>query len=147
MKFIAYADGACSGNPGDAAIGMYVKQDDNKYEGYEFLGYGTNNIAELTAVYRVLQFVPKSAELEIYTDSSYAIGILTKNWQAKANVSLVNSIKKELDLHTSVKMFHVKGHNGDEGNEIVNKLAQTATKSKLSKPLQTLKFDDNEASG
>src|SRR5580698_3976844 len=49
-QWIAYTDGACSGNPGPAGAGMVVIAPGGRiYEGYEYLGSSTNNVAELTA--------------------------------------------------------------------------------------------------
>ena len=56
----------------------------------EHLGQGTNNIAELTAIERVLDVVPELGRpLVIHTDSAYAIGVLSKGWKAKANLALI----------------------------------------------------------
>src|SRR5207302_10516525 len=52
-SWTVYADGACSGNPGPAGLGIVmVAPDGVTHEGYEYLGEGTNNIAELTAILR-----------------------------------------------------------------------------------------------
>jgi ribonuclease HI len=76
---IAYADGACSGNPGPAGLGIVVVDGSTKTEISEHLGQATNNIAELTAIERVLDAVTdKVRPLVIHTDSAYAIGVLSK---------------------------------------------------------------------
>ena len=71
-----YADGACSGNPGPAGVGVVALWDDEQRELSEYIGEATNNIAELTAVLRAVEL---SAELDrpvrIYTDSQYSIGV------------------------------------------------------------------------
>src|SRR5271166_3251020 len=55
----AYADGACSGNPGPAGCGVVLVSPDGKlHEGFEYLGEATNNIAELTAILRALEWTP-----------------------------------------------------------------------------------------
>src|SRR6185503_10026141 len=56
---IAYADGACSGNPGPAGLGIVVLDGTTKTEISEHLGQGTNNIAELTAIERVRERLVK----------------------------------------------------------------------------------------
>src|SRR5512140_1451189 len=61
-EWIAYTDGACSGNPGPAGLGIVVIAPDGKMrEGYEYLGSATNNIAELTAVLRAVEQTPAEA--------------------------------------------------------------------------------------
>src|SRR5262245_63631659 len=49
---VVYTDGACSGNPGPMGIGVVVLDKGERKEISEYLGTGTNNIAELTAIER-----------------------------------------------------------------------------------------------
>src|SRR5690606_17377311 len=94
---LAYADGACSGNPGPAGLGVVLIEGDARRELSEYLGRATNNVAELMAILRVAEAVTdKDRPLHIYTDSSYAIGVLTKGWKAKANVELVAQVRLAL---------------------------------------------------
>jgi ribonuclease HI len=121
-----YTDGACSGNPGPAGSGVVVIQKENiVHEISKSLGVGTNNIAELTAIKLALEFLKEhhSTQVTIYTDSTYSIGILTKNWKAKANVELVGSIQKLMKPFKRLKLTHVKGHSGHPGNERADLLA------------------------
>src|SRR5262249_1313602 len=96
--WIAYTDGACSGNPGPAGAGVALITPEGKIsESFESLGIGTNNVAELTAILRAIEAVPKTAsEVIIHTDSQYAIGVLTKGWRPKANQQLIADIKRAL---------------------------------------------------
>jgi ribonuclease HI len=124
---VAYADGACSGNPGPAGLGIIV-YDKPVRELSEFLGEATNNIAELTAILRAAElFEGDPRALEIRTDSQYSIGVLTKGWKAKANQGLVASVKKALAvLDGRVKLTYVPGHAGVSGNERADALARMA---------------------
>lgn len=132
-EILAYADGACSGNPGPAGLGVVMFWDDHRQELSEFLGDGTNNIAELTAILRVLEAAPdKSRPVHIYTDSMYSIGILSKGWKAKANRDLVESIRSLLAEFDDVRFFHVRGHAGVELNERADELAVLAVQSEFS---------------
>lgn len=131
-KIHIYTDGACSGNPGPAGSGVVIIQDGKVLrEISKSLGKATNNIAELTAIKIGLQLVVPnySTEITIYTDSTYAIGILTKNWKAKANVELVSSIRKLIRSFKKLTIIHVKGHSGDPGNELADSLAVKAIES------------------
>jgi ribonuclease HI len=80
--WIAFTDGACSGNPGPAGAGMVVVRPGGAIvEGYEFLGVATNNVAELTAILRAVEAIPADAKsILVHTDSQYAIGVLSKGW-------------------------------------------------------------------
>ena len=121
-----YTDGACSGNPGPAGSGVVVIQNDIiVHEISQSLGLATNNIAELTAIKLGIEFVRDHHDTPIilYTDSRYALGILTMNWKAKANVELVASIRKLMKPFKRLKIIHVKGHSGHPGNERADLLA------------------------
>ncbi len=79
----AYADGACSGNPGPAGLGVVVIDGPRRVELSEYLGQGTNNIAELTAVLRAVAEIPRDRPMMIYTDSQYTIGVVQKGWKGE----------------------------------------------------------------
>src|SRR5688500_2865425 len=51
---IVYTDGGASPNPGPCGIGVVILDRGERREISEYLGVGTNNIAELTAVLRGL---------------------------------------------------------------------------------------------
>src|SRR5258706_1181175 len=85
-----WTDGACTGNPGPAGVGVVIIDGKQRRELSEFLGEGTNNIAELTAILRGLEAVDdKTRPVVVYSDSEYSIGVLTKAWKAKKNVELI----------------------------------------------------------
>jgi ribonuclease HI len=48
-EVLAYCDGACSGNPGPAGVGVVVLHDGERWELSEYLGQGTNTTAEYGA--------------------------------------------------------------------------------------------------
>lgn len=123
-EVVAYTDGACSGNPGPAGLGVVVLAEP-RIERFEYLGEATNNVAELTAILRALEEIDASAPAAIYTDSRYAIGVLTKGWKAKANKELIASIKAALEGRT-VRFEYVPGHAGIELNERADELAREA---------------------
>jgi ribonuclease HI len=130
-EVLVYADGACSGNPGPAGLGVVRLDRGGRRELSEYLGDGTNNIAELTAILRAAESIDDpEVPLRIYTDSSYAIGVLTKGWKAKANKELVKSVKGALARLHDVELFHVRGHAGVELNEDADRLAVAAVTSR-----------------
>ncbi len=132
-EILAYADGACSGNPGPAGLGVVMCWDDHRQELSEYLGNATNNIAELTAILRVLEAAPeKDRPVRIYSDSQYSIGVLSKGWKAKANRELIATIRTLLAEFDDVEFFHVRGHAGVELNERADDLAVLAVESRLS---------------
>lgn len=135
--WIAYTDGACTGNPGPAGAGFIVITPEGKtHEGYESLGIGTNNIAELTAIWRAAELVPHEApEVVIHTDSKYAIGVLSLGWKAKANQELIAKIKRALEAHQKIRFVYVPGHSGIPLNERADELAREAIRTARSQGL------------
>ena len=132
-ELLVYADGACSGNPGPAGIGVVALWDDQKRELSEYIGHATNNIAELTAVLRAVELALELGRpLRLYTDSQYSIGVLTKGWKAKANKELIASIRVALQQHPDAKIFHVRGHEGVTLNELADELAVRAVQDRKS---------------
>jgi ribonuclease HI len=126
-----WTDGACSGNPGPMGIGVVVIAGDKRKELGEFLGRGTNNIAELTAVRRGLEVAATIAPgqdraFRVYTDSRYTIGLLSQGWKAKANQELVAELRQFLRAYPRLQMVKVEGHAGVPENERCDLLARQA---------------------
>ena len=126
-----FTDGACSGNPGPMGVGIVVVAGEKRRERGEYLGRGTNNIAELTAIRRGLEIagelVPgQDRPFRVYSDSSYALGLLGKGWKAKANQELVANLREQLATFSRVKLVKVAGHAGVDNNERCDQLARQA---------------------
>jgi ribonuclease HI len=127
-----WTDGACSGNPGPMGIGVVVIDGGKRKEHGEYLGIGTNNIAELVAIERGLALAGEMTEgahdraLRVYSDSSYAIGLLEKGWKAKANQELVARIRKRVAASPHLAFVKVAGHAGVPENERCDELARRA---------------------
>jgi ribonuclease HI len=129
-----YADGACSGNPGPAGLGIVLVGPDGKIaEGFEYLGVATNNVAELTGVLRAAEIVPDGAAAVVHTDSQYAIGVLTKGWKAKANQELIAGVKLALAKRSGWRIVYVPGHSGVPLNERADELAREAVRTRSSR--------------
>lgn len=130
---IAYADGACSGNPGPAGLGVVILDGETRRELSEYLGRATNNIAELTAILRAAEALAgREEKVCMFTDSSYAIGVLTKGWKAKANPELIAEVKRALAALDDVELRYVPGHAGVELNEVADRLAREAVELRQS---------------
>lgn len=119
-----YTDGACSGNPGPCGYGLLMRDGDSYREINQYLGTGTNNIAELTAIKVALENVEdKSRPVRIYTDSRYSIGVLVDGWKAKANRELILETRDLIAEFDDVELIKVKGHAGHPLNERADTLA------------------------
>lgn len=127
-----YTDGACTGNPGPMGIGAVLLDasrqllPDGRRELSSYLGMGTNNIAELTAIKRAIELVPRERPVVIYTDSGYSIGVLSLGWRAKANQGLIAEIRALLAEFSRVDFVKVAGHAGIPENERCDELARQA---------------------
>jgi ribonuclease HI len=122
-----YTDGASSGNPGPAGIGVLLCHGDKRREISRYIGEATNNIAELEAIRTGLSQVKrKDLPVRLFTDSGYAFGLLVLGWQAKKNQSLVAEIRRLMSAFKDLQLIKVAGHAGDEGNERADFLATSA---------------------
>ena len=123
-----WTDGACSGNPGPAGSGLVLLDGPRRLEISAWLGEGTNNIAELTAILLGLRELarPVTRAVVVHTDSQYGIGVLARSWKAKANVELIAEIKRELRGIPRVVWHWVRGHQGVALNERCDALARQA---------------------
>lgn len=126
-----WTDGACSKNPGPAGLGAVLISGHHRKELSEYLGEGTNNIAELTAVLRGLQAIKDpSRTVFVFTDSSYAIGVIWQGWKARANPDLVDELRQETRRFADIRVFKVAGHAGVVENERCDELAREAIRTR-----------------
>lgn len=126
--FKLYTDGSCNNfSPFSEGGSAYVLLDINgtivKSWSKSLLDT-TNNRAELYAVYVGLRNVPDGAAVVVYTDSKYCIKALTsKPRENAANKDLIGMNVVEIERLKQVQFEWVKGHNGNEYNELVDALA------------------------
>lgn len=123
---IVYTDGACTGNPGPAGLGVVILDGKERRELSEYLGEGTNNIAELMAIVRALEETPRDRTVVIHADSSYALGLLGKGWKAKANQEIVERMRTLAKDFKDLRLVKVAGHAGVSENERADQLARAA---------------------
>ncbi|MCP3944256.1 MAG: ribonuclease HI [Desulfobacteraceae bacterium] len=124
-----YTDGASSGNPGPAGIGALLIYHENRKEISQSIGIATNNVAELSAIQIAISHLKRhDLPVRIFSDSSYAIGVLTQNWKSQANKELVSEIKGSIQRFSDIELIKVKGHAGIKENEVADFLATSAIK-------------------
>jgi len=125
-----YTDGASTGNPGPSGIGVVMCHGEQRREISEPIGWTTNNVAELRAIQAGLMAVRKRRlPVRLYTDSSYAYGLLSLGWKPKKNQELVAAIRALAKEFSDLKFIKVRGHAGHEGNERADFLATSAARS------------------
>ncbi|MFG2312441.1 ribonuclease H [Streptomyces sp. NPDC048566] len=141
-RVVAACDGASKGNPGPAGWAWVVADEGETPTRWEAgpLGTATNNVAELTALERLLSAVAPEVPLEIRMDSQYAMKAVTtwlpgwkrKGWKTAAgkpvaNRELVVRID-ELLAGRSVEFRYVPAHqvDGDPLNDFADRAASQA---------------------
>ena len=136
-----YCDGGCTPNPGKSGSGVAIYRDgvlaELWYGLYEEMG--TNNTAELGALYESLQIAQKEAKnantVEIKCDSMYSINCIKtwaiswekKGWTKKGGeIKNLDIIKRAYALYNEIKgevsLTHIKAHAGFEGNELADRM-------------------------
>ena len=126
---IVYTDGAASPNPGPCGIGVVILDRGERREISEYLGDGTNNIAELTAVLRGLETIPaaeRARPVLLHTDSEYSIGVLSLGWKPKKNVELISELRQLISRFPRLRLIKVPAHSGVPENERCDQLAYAA---------------------
>ena len=130
-----YTDGACKGNPGPGGWGVWML-----YNGKEKTMHGgealtTNNRMEMMAVIKALQALKRPCSVKLYTDSSYVlkgitewiVGWKVRNWRTADKKPVKNDdLWKMLDAlanEHNIEWIWVRGHNGNDGNERADSLA------------------------
>ncbi|MER5916675.1 ribonuclease H [Streptomyces sp. NPDC001982] len=141
-RVVAACDGASKGNPGPAGWAWVVSDDTESPARWEAgpLGKATNNVAELTALERLLAATDPGVPLEVRMDSQYAMKAVTtwlpgwkrNGWKTAAgkpvaNQDLVVRIDELLDGR-SVEFRYVAAHqvDGDRLNDFADRAASQA---------------------
>lgn len=146
-----YCDGGCSPNPGKSGSGIAVYRNgcvsELWYGLYENMG--TNNTAELNALYESLLIAEKESTLGnkviIKCDSMYSINCIQtwaiswekKGWTKKGGeIKNLEIIQKSYALYNQLKskieLSHIKAHAGLEGNELADRMTVHAREEKES---------------
>lgn len=147
MAVKIYTDGACSGNPGPGGYGVVWEEADGWHTHGGCSKHTTNNRMELRAFESALwvaadlievDFIDEDIEVMICMDSAYVYNAVTlgwiskwaaDGWKTKSGKKVVNDdiwrsvYSLFLTVEDSVKLVKVKGHSGDEGNELADEIA------------------------
>jgi ribonuclease HI len=136
-----FTDGACSGNPGPGGWGALLRYGSKERELFGGEPDTTNNRMELTAVIRGLDAMTRAVTVHVHTDSTYVMQGMTKwihgwkknGWRTSSkepvkNADLWQLLEASVGRHT-VHWHWVKGHNGHEGNERADALANKGVES------------------
>lgn len=126
-----YTDGASSGNPGPAGLGVVLLWRGRRREIRRYLAEATNNVAELRAVLEALEAVRRpELPVRLHTDSEYVIGVLEAGHRAKANADLVARIRRRMVRFADLRFVKVPAHAGVAENERADALAREAIRTR-----------------
>ncbi|KDQ33712.1 hypothetical protein PLEOSDRAFT_1031451 [Pleurotus ostreatus PC15] len=141
-------DGSClkaSTTSAAAGAGIYYGLDDarNRAVRVPRRWTQTNQTGEMTAVLEAVKNNQGLGNLEIESDSRYAINSLTKNlanlentgYIGKANKTLIRlTVAKIRESNGTTHFKWIKGHNGHAGNEAADKLADEGARKEPNDP-------------
>jgi len=125
-----YIDGASSGNPGPAGIGIVIIDQDDRQVGKisSYIGKRTNNFAEYTALIRALKVALyfKTKVLKIRTDSELIVKQMNgeykvRNDQIKKLYDQASELKKSIK---TCKIEHIPRTFNDKADYLAKKAAQ-----------------------
>ena len=138
-----YTDGGCRENQSDnniGAWGAYMVYGDvsKEIKGGEI--NTTNNIMELKGCIEGLKAIKnKTLPVEVYLDSAYVLNGITnwiegwkkKGWRTANKKPVLNKelwieLDSERNKFNNIEFIKVKGHAGNEGNEIADRLCNEA---------------------
>jgi ribonuclease HI len=142
-EIVIYTDGACRGNPGPGGWGALLIAGDARRELSGSEALTTNNRMELTAAIEALRALKRPVSVTLYTDSKYVCTGIEEwlpNWKERGwrtadkkpvkNVDLWQALDQARAPHR-VRWQWVRGHDGNEGNEHVDALANAAIDTML----------------
>ena len=136
---VAFTDGSCLKNPGPCGAGAFVVINNREIELKQPVSKrGSILLAEIIAINLVLEYIDQQNnrneidELNIFSDSQTAIGVLSLNWKIENHHSTIRSVISKINSlqknGVGVSFEWTPGHASINGNEIADKLAKEAAK-------------------
>lgn len=128
MKLTIYTDGGSRGNPGPAATGVVIKNEQGEtISAYgEFLNEQTNNYAEYAAIISGLKKAHEleADEVDCISDSKLVVEQLNGNWKVKEPTiqKLFVQAWNEMQKFKKVTLSHTLREGNKEADAEVNKI-------------------------
>lgn len=126
MRAVAHTDGGSRGNPGPAAAGFVLEDEAGRQLLARacFLGRATNNVAEYTALVRVLEAAGQMgvSHLTVYTDSELMVRQIQGQYKVKSDLILpLFERAKELQAgFERCAVVHVTRDKNKDADRLVN---------------------------
>ncbi len=126
-----YTDGGSRGNPGPAALGVYITDENNEivYRHGKRLGVATNNVAEYSAVVHALEwvnsYVPKEPieRIRVFMDSQLVVSQLNGLYKVKhpmMRTLLFQVREQEGSLKIPISYTHIPREQNKQADAMVN---------------------------
>jgi ribonuclease HI len=125
-----YIDGASSGNPGPAGIGIVILDQDGRQVGKisSYIGKRTNNFAEYTALIRALKIAKyfKTNVLKIRTDSELVVKQIRGDYKVKNDQmkKLHEQAASLIRSFNTCKIEHIPREQNEKADYLAKKAAQ-----------------------
>lgn len=126
-KLVINTDGGSRGNPGPAAIGVFIKDADSGEVVFEhggYIGETTNNIAEYKALLKAVETARDmgAVDVQINMDSELIVRQMLGQYKIKqpALQELAGKVIKVLKSFTKYNFTHVRREFNKEADALVN---------------------------
>ncbi len=132
-----FSDGACRGNPGMGGAGAVItdEADNILWEGKEYLGHCTNNIAEYKALILGLKGALAQGfnQLDVYLDSELLANQINGSYKVKnENLKiLMQEVRSLLSSFKSVQVKHVLRCHNTQADKMANLAIDTISEDSL----------------
>ena len=120
-----YIDGASRGNPGDSGIGIIFRDSTNNFKEFKkYIGVGTNNNAEYTALITALEIAKSNNfnKINVFTDSQLVANQINGSWKVKdSDIKLLfNEAKSLINNFSHFTITHIGRENNSEADRLAN---------------------------
>jgi len=126
LKLIANVDGGARGNPGPAAIGVVLRNEDGAViaDAAEPIGNATNNVAEYRALIRGIELAAQhgATELQLYGDSELVVKQIRGEYKVKdAGLKPLHAeARAALSAFVKWSFDHVRREQNADADALVN---------------------------
>lgn len=129
---IIFTDGASLGNPGPMGIGIVIYKDKFRIEELsEYIGKGTNNVAEYTAVVRALETVHEIGAIDVHIKSDSQLIVRQLNGEYKVKDPKLRPLKRRIDILCKglrVSFEHIPRDKNEEADALSKEGAERGKK-------------------
>jgi ribonuclease HI len=130
-EFVVYTDGACFGNPRGNGGWAAAFTEPSEWLLFGHLSSTSNNRAEALGILAALEWVPPDSKLTTRSDSELTVRQLLGHYKVKANTDVWALIQRaRAEKRITLQPEWVRGHAGDPGNELADRLSKLAASSR-----------------